>query len=344
MAAHTEECKQQIKPDTAKRKSPLLETTTLTNTEDYNLTQQRIQPQELVLITDRKVLSSYPEVSLYESVRLPRRRQLKSTGWTVYKEGYLLKKGSRVRNWNSRYFILVLSYNLQIGYISYYTRYEDHVNPPIGYKVTAALGGADLSDVTKFGEVTVIDKSYCFAIQTKNRTLLMQSGSIEEMYDWLEQLRWIIPLCKKAAIPKYLTIKNENNDMLDKIGVSFLIRKKDRLEWTEWTADFNIYDLRIKLKDISDHAKDEFENSNLITVARILSSARSEICTAIENHPWIIRHLDFLFLVKQFEEKVKIFDPNYNKNTTNTSSTTTTKMNIVSNDPDDNEDEIAFLM
>jgi len=91
------------------------------------------------------------------------------------KEGFLTKKGSVVKNWKKRWFVLCGSV------LSYYKKAKD----PFPAGVILIKEAKSIDCVVE----PIDNKAYCFVISTPGRDFFVTAESGKEMFDWVQTLR-----------------------------------------------------------------------------------------------------------------------------------------------------------
>jgi hypothetical protein len=138
---------------------------------ECNIPQFFIRPSP----TDSTALKEQFIRSKYERKEYMGESKTEPFSLTYVKEGFLTKKGSVVKNWKRRWFVLYGTI------LSYYKKQKDPF--PAGVILLKEATSIDcLSD-------PIDNKAYCFVIHTPNRDFFITAESGKEMFDWVQALK-----------------------------------------------------------------------------------------------------------------------------------------------------------
>lgn len=121
-------------------------------------------------------------------------------GPTVHKQGFLVKRGGRVRTWKKRLFVL------DSTGLAYYKTEQPIQNIPLNDIVSATVS----REVVPFF-------SHLFEIQTSSRTYLCGASTHEEMQSWVGMLQTLTQYCRQHDIVGVCTTnKGSSEEVSDK--------------------------------------------------------------------------------------------------------------------------------
>lgn len=114
-----------------------------------------------------------------------------------YKEGYLVKKGHRRKNWNRRFFVLM------DGVLSYFESEQSFRE-----NVNNSKGSIKLNEYTVHDCVNSAGAGYkfCFYLLSKDKPFLVRAENQNDKSDWLEILSIVM---RKGDPLDYEVVENQ---------------------------------------------------------------------------------------------------------------------------------------